>query len=1348
MALGILKVKLVAEIWNFIRNFKLAKMTLLTFSKIGGAAIELLQTKMGKLAVAGAGLLATFAIGTRAIAKSLGPAIELQKEMANVATLLRDRAGESYSYVNKWVKTFTQNVINLSAEFGETTAATTKGLYDILSATIPASDAINVLTVAMRAARAGLTSTATATKAIISVLMSYNMAFDQAAKISDIFFATIRRGVTTFAELTPVIGRAAATAAAAGVSFEELMAAITTMTRAGLDTGVAITSINQTLLQFFRPTEDAIKAAARLGLNLDLTTLQTEGLVSVMEKLSDILPEQVGSMFRQMRALRGVNALIQQVTGFTKDYNVMLNAAGETQIAFEKQAKALSFSLDRLKQNFNALRIQGALPFLATARKIVEAINSIMGAMRKVAPGFAQFAGSLAAIGLVAAGLTGAILVTVAALSALGIAAGVLVGKMLLVGAVAASIYILIRGLIYLQKKFRAVTRGIDLFIRVLSAGSFGIKDVGKWISWLGDKITKLLRIVGLLRENWSELSDAKTLSAGLQALTESIDNTVKPTDDLQDRWKAVIEALQKGAPLTAEVKKGLDDLAESLKVTPVYSEETKEGLLGIVDAAREVTEFTPAMQARMNDLSNDLASNKYKNDQYAASWSDLLEQIARGAHLTDENRAKLVGMYEALHDNNTISGRLKDRITELSKELLETASISDAVRKKMKEMTDAFNKARATTARLRAAFNILGMDMPQHLEDIAKEADWAFNTIWKDGGYSADKLRDIWIDGFVPKLMDAFGQIPEKYREITEKMTGYTLEMVQGLSTLDVKIPSQLQDEARKAAEALLTVSQENAKLPKESQVSADIIEKAWEDVVEKIRMAFGEVPAEFEALAETVTNTSTEAINALHELGEEPLGLLKKKANEVLEAFIKIRQLVDEGVLDIDSGKIKDLWEGVKDSIEGAYGDFPDDLVRQATELQEVMANALTLKPEVTEDLRAEFKKLADEITKRLEKLPPAAQKVWREMLLIPELEKQNAVDTFEDLKDRIAANMTMEEWAEYKRLQPMIKAWERAFKDIRNMEDVSAEQRRVALQELLSEIEAAGAKYTDVWRRVYNALKLITESQVRTFKEIVEDVATEIRRELSNALEDLFEDLLEKDDTNWELVRLRMEDQKRDLRDQFVEGKISAARYYAEVSELDKQYNDQRKENMKGFQKFFTTIWDYMKKFWIKLLAEMLAEWLANQLKMAAQSVATATTQIAADTAAAEVGAVKSASGLPFPYNLAAIAVAVAAVAALIASVSEFAEGGIVTKPLLGMVGEAGPEAIVPLSHPLAQNALGGAGGKKEYNFQDTFVIQGPSMIDSREAWDDVYKQHVLPAKRRHIATLRNVTDDDIV
>lgn len=63
----------------------------------------------------------------------------------------------------------------------------------------------------------------------------------------------------------------------------------------------------------------------------------------------------------------------------------------------------------------------------------------------------------------------------------------------------------------------------------------------------------------------------------------------------------------------------------------------------------------------------------------------------------------------------------------------------------------------------------------------------------------------------------------------------------------------------------------------------------------------------------------------------------------------------------------------------------------------------------------------------------------------------------------------------------------------------------------------------------------------------------------------------------------------------------------------------------------------------------------------------------------------------AALPFPANLIAAAGAVAAVKTLFGAI-RLAEGGIVTGPTLAMIGEAGPEAVIPLDRP---GALAGAG-----------------------------------------------------
>ena len=74
----------------------------------------------------------------------------------------------------------------LSRQYGQTTKTLTKGLYDILSASIDAAQAIDVLEVATRGAIGGLTDAGTAADALTTILNSYQLSATEAAKVYDI----------------------------------------------------------------------------------------------------------------------------------------------------------------------------------------------------------------------------------------------------------------------------------------------------------------------------------------------------------------------------------------------------------------------------------------------------------------------------------------------------------------------------------------------------------------------------------------------------------------------------------------------------------------------------------------------------------------------------------------------------------------------------------------------------------------------------------------------------------------------------------------------------------------------------------------------------------------------------------------------------------------------------------------------------------------------------------------------------------------------------------------------------------------------------------------------------------
>src|ERR671918_86576 len=97
-------------------------------------------------------------------------------------------------------------VLEMSTRLPQSAQVLAKGLYDIGSSGFYGADALKILEVSAIAASAGMTDTATASKAIVGVLNAYGLEAEDAAHVSDVLFTTVELGVITFEELTRQLG--------------------------------------------------------------------------------------------------------------------------------------------------------------------------------------------------------------------------------------------------------------------------------------------------------------------------------------------------------------------------------------------------------------------------------------------------------------------------------------------------------------------------------------------------------------------------------------------------------------------------------------------------------------------------------------------------------------------------------------------------------------------------------------------------------------------------------------------------------------------------------------------------------------------------------------------------------------------------------------------------------------------------------------------------------------------------------------------------------------------------------------------------------------------------------------
>ena len=207
---------------------KLAKSTSSMSTKLAGAA------KVAGAAV-GAAAIGIGVAGTMAF-------VDFERSMNEVFTLV---PGTS----QKAMDAMTNDVKNFAKEFGVLPDKVVPALYQALSAGVPSGNVFEFLEVAQKAAKGGVTDLTTAVNGISSVMNAYGAETVNATQASDLMFTAVRMGKTTFEEMSTALFQVTPTAAALGVKFGDVTAALASMTAQGVPTSVATTQLRQLFVE-------------------------------------------------------------------------------------------------------------------------------------------------------------------------------------------------------------------------------------------------------------------------------------------------------------------------------------------------------------------------------------------------------------------------------------------------------------------------------------------------------------------------------------------------------------------------------------------------------------------------------------------------------------------------------------------------------------------------------------------------------------------------------------------------------------------------------------------------------------------------------------------------------------------------------------------------------------------------------------------------------------------------------------------------------------------------------------------------------------------------------------------
>lgn len=306
-----------------------------SISGLGSSLTKIGAIGIGATAAAGIAALGVALISVeKTLSKSIGNAVDFEKQMSNVATLLD---GD----VNKRVAELGNELIKVSNKTGVATKDLTEGTYQVISAYGDTADTIKQVEIAARLAKAGNASTTDSVNLLSAVTKGYG---DTSAKamdhVADMAFQTAKLGQTTFPELADSMGKVIPLANSMGVKQEELFGAFATLT--GVTGGAAevTTQLRGTIQGFLKPSKEMTEIIKKLGHKSGQAMIQQLGLQQSLVVLR--------------KAVKGDAAAFAGLFGSVEAVNAVLALTGDQSENMTKKTKAMYQSTGIANQSFRA----------------------------------------------------------------------------------------------------------------------------------------------------------------------------------------------------------------------------------------------------------------------------------------------------------------------------------------------------------------------------------------------------------------------------------------------------------------------------------------------------------------------------------------------------------------------------------------------------------------------------------------------------------------------------------------------------------------------------------------------------------------------------------------------------------------------------------------------------------------------------------------------------------------------------------------------------------------------------------------------------------------------------------
>lgn len=311
---------------------------------------------------------------------------QFDKGIREVFTLLPDLSESALAEISEQAREF-------SREFGVLTKESVPALYQAISAGVPSDNVFAFLEISQKAALGGVTSLETAVNGLTTATNAYGLEVLSATEASDSMFTAVRLGKLNFEQLSRFMFQVVPVASALGVSFDDVNAAITTLTTQGVPVRVAATQIRQALLELSTAGSEVDKTFQSLTGDTFTNFIANGGNLQEGLQLLGEHAEASGVLVKDLfSGIEAGNAALGLAGKNAETYANILDQfgdkAGATADAFEIMNESLDQQFKRLGAAIESAFIDGGTAMEDGVREMIEVLIDLADELATIATAF------------------------------------------------------------------------------------------------------------------------------------------------------------------------------------------------------------------------------------------------------------------------------------------------------------------------------------------------------------------------------------------------------------------------------------------------------------------------------------------------------------------------------------------------------------------------------------------------------------------------------------------------------------------------------------------------------------------------------------------------------------------------------------------------------------------------------------------------------------------------------------------------------------------------------------------------------------------------------------------------